>query len=147
MNQLDIITFKVFNHYIDAYIVKSKLESEEIDCLLFDEHIVTINQLYNITVGGIKLKIKASDFEKATKIINEVEKEPYRDSSYEIISCPNCQSQELYGSFISMKNILSLLVILFSFAFLVYPIYYKSVYKCKQCGSEFDDLPHKNIPS
>jgi hypothetical protein len=29
-------------------------------CHLFDENMVTLNPLYNITVGGIKLKVEES---------------------------------------------------------------------------------------
>ena len=54
--------------------MKSKLESKNIMCFLFDENIVGLNPLYNVTVGGIKLKINKSDVDKAISIIEEVEK-------------------------------------------------------------------------
>ena len=54
--------------------MKSKLEIENILCFLFDEYIVGLNPLYNVTVGSIKLKISKSDIAKVTEIIEATEK-------------------------------------------------------------------------
>ena len=51
--------------------MKSKLESEGISCFLFDENIVNLNPLYNMAVGGIKLKINRNDITAATEILNQ----------------------------------------------------------------------------
>ena len=47
-------TLKIFENPIDAHLLKTKLESEGIDCYLIDENTVSVMPLYNITVGGIK---------------------------------------------------------------------------------------------
>lgn len=137
MQDSSLITCATFNTAMEAYVLRSKLESEGIVCYVFDEHTVTMNPLYNVTVGGVKLKISARDSEKAKAILNEIEAAPYRDENYEVIQCPKCNSEEIYGSFPTIRNILVLLVMIFSLAFLVYPIYQKYVYRCKRCGTEF----------
>ena len=71
-----LVTIKTFDNSIDAHMLRSRLENEGIGCYLFDENVVSLNPLYNVTVGGIKLKINDFDVEKAQVIINEVEQAP-----------------------------------------------------------------------
>ena len=132
-----LITLKSFDNSMDAHILKSKLESEGIVCYLFDEHTVTMNPLYNVTVGGIKLKINEADLEFAREIYNSIQNTPFTNDKNELLKCPKCESTELYSDFKSMKGASGIISAFTSFFFLLFPIYYKSVYKCKKCGEEF----------
>ncbi len=134
---MDLITIKTFDNFIEAHTMKSKLESENIRCFLFDENIVELNLIYNIAVGGIKLKINKSDAEKAIEIINKFEKSALTDDFGEVIKCPKCGAEDIYSGFKTMKGIKGILSAIISLLFLVFPIYYKNVYKCKNCGNEF----------
>ncbi len=133
---MELVTIKTFDNPIDAHILKSKLESENIRSFLFDENIVGLMPLYNLTVGGIKLKINKSDLEDANKILEESNSSLTNDQD-EVITCPKCQSEDIYDKFKSMKGIKGILSAIVSFTFVVFPIYYKSVNKCKSCGNEF----------
>jgi DNA-directed RNA polymerase subunit RPC12/RpoP len=93
--------------------------------------------LYNASIGGIKLNIKNIDFEKAEKIIREIEGQDIVDEKNQVIKCPQCGSKNLYSGFKSMKGIKGIISAVISFAFMVLPIYYRTVYKCKDCGFEF----------
>jgi hypothetical protein len=106
-------------------------------CFLFDENIVGLNPLYNITVGGIKLKINKTDVEKSTLIINETEKSALTNHQGEVIKCANCESEEIYNGFKSMKGTMGVISAITSFLIMVFPIYFQTVYKCKKCGNEF----------
>jgi len=106
-------------------------------CFLFDENIVGLNPLFNITVGGIKLKIHESDIDRASSIIKEIEKAIITNELGDVVKCPNCQSADLYSGFKSMKGTKGIFSAIISFLFMVFPIYYKTVYKCKECGQEF----------
>jgi DNA-directed RNA polymerase subunit RPC12/RpoP len=134
---LELVTIKTFDNSIQAHILKTKLESENIMCFLFDENIVSLNPLYNITVGGIKLKINVSDIDKATEIIEEIDKTSITNNQGEAIKCPNCKSEDILSGYKSMKGIKGIISAIVSFIFMVFPIYYKTVYKCKKCGNEF----------
>lgn len=134
---MNFITIKTFDNPIEANIMKSKLLNEGIQCFLFDEHIVEMNPLYNITVGGIKLKIAPSDKEKATEIIQAYHQAEITNEEGEVVECPSCQSKEFHKGFKSFKSLRGILSAIFSLAFMVYPIFYKTVNKCKQCGTEF----------
>ncbi|MGY5353300.1 DUF2007 domain-containing protein [Wenyingzhuangia sp. IMCC45467] len=128
---------KVFENYFEAHVLKSKLESENIKSYLQDENMITLNPLYNITLGGIKLKVKSDDFEKSQSIIKEIESIPVTDENNEILICPKCSSDKIYAHFKSTKSTKGILSILISFLFLIYPIYYKTLRKCKECNFEF----------
>lgn len=67
LNQL--ITIAAFSQPIEAHLVKTRLESEGIECFLANEHIVTMNWLWSNAVGGVELQVKESDVEKATEIL------------------------------------------------------------------------------
>lgn len=134
---MELTTIKTFDNPMEAHIVKSRLESEGITCFLFDEHMVSLNPLYNVTVGGIKLKINHSDYEKARTILVEVEQSPVLDDSNHEISCPNCASNDLINGYKSMKGSTGFFSAIISLLLMVFPIYYKTVYKCKSCDTEF----------
>lgn len=139
-DQVKLITFRTFDNSINAHIVKTRLESDEIECYLFDENISALNPLYNVTIGGIKLKIKNIDIEHAEEIIKESESPEFLDEDNKKIECPKCKSTEFYSGFKSMKGIKGILSAIISFSLAVFPIYYKVVYKCKKCGYEFKDI-------
>lgn len=134
---MELVTIMTFDNSIEAHMMKSKLESENIRCFLFDENIVGLNPLYNVTVGGIKLKINKYDVDNATVIIQETLKSTLTNDKGETIKCPNCESEDIYSGFKSMKGTKGILSAIVSFLFMVFPIYYKTVYKCKKCGNEF----------
>lgn len=133
-----LITFKTFDNSIDAHILKIKLESEDIMCFLFDENIVSINPLYSNLVGGIKLKINEEDLERAKEIISELEQTPYTTEDEKVISCPKCQSTHIESGYKSMKSVGAVISAIASFLLVIFPIYRKTVYKCKDCGTEFN---------
>lgn len=132
-----LVTLQVFDNPIDAHVLKSKLESEGIQSVLFDENMVSLNPLFNITVGGIKLKISDTDLEQAQELLHTLNKTPHTDENDQEIKCPKCDSKELYTGFKSMKGIKGIFSAFVSFLLAVFPIYYKTVYKCKNCGEEF----------
>lgn len=134
---MPLVTVMTSENNIDIHLMKGRLESEEIICYVFDENIVTLNPLFNIAVGGIKLKVKELDAQKALGIIREVQTTPSTDEFQNVITCPQCDSENLYTNFKSMKGFIGLVSAILSFILSVFPIYFKSVYKCKTCEFEF----------
>lgn len=55
----------------EAHLIKSFLESEEIDVILKDELTVQVNNFYSNAVGGIKLCVRQDDAEKARDILTQ----------------------------------------------------------------------------
>jgi len=135
---MGLITFKTFDNAMDAHILKIKLESEGITCFLFDENIVSVNPLYSNLVGGIKLKINEEDVVLAKNIVLELEQTPYTTDDEQVIACPECQSTRIESGYKSMKSVGAVLSAIASFLLMIFPLYRKTVYKCLDCGNEFD---------
>ena len=134
---MNLITIKTFDNTVDAHILKARLENEAIVCYLFDENIVSINPLYNITVGGIKLKINEIDKSKALEIITEIENTPSTNEKDEKISCPKCNSSNVFLNHRSINGLGAIISVISSFLLTIFPFYFKTIYKCKDCGKEF----------
>ena len=132
-----LVTLKTFDKPIDAHLLKSKLESEGIVCYLFDENTVSINPLYNFTIGGIKLKINDFDSEKALEICREIANTPYTDSAKNPILCPNCGSADLYTNYSVRKGFKGFISSFMALLLTMVPFYDKKMYKCKACQAEF----------
>ena len=69
---MSFVTIRTFDHAMDAHLLKSKLESEGVECFLFDENTVSINPLYGIATGGIKLRVIEEDAERAMAILSDM---------------------------------------------------------------------------
>jgi DNA-directed RNA polymerase subunit RPC12/RpoP len=134
---MSFVTVKTFDNAIDAHLLRSKLESEGIECFLFDENTVSINPLFNIAVDGIKLKIHEKDVEKTKRILKEISETHFTDDDGNIIKCPNCSSTDLIPNFKSNKSKTGLFSTLVSLLLGILPFYNKSVYKCRECNKEF----------
>jgi hypothetical protein len=49
------------------------LESEGLNCYVFDEHIIAKNPLKSQSIGGIKLKVNKKDSEKELVILKQMQ--------------------------------------------------------------------------
>ncbi|MFC6998671.1 putative signal transducing protein [Rufibacter roseus] len=130
----ELVTIARFSNSIDAHLAKNKLESEGVLSFLFDENVVSINPLYNITVGGIKLKTLASDAEKAQAILKSVEDLPYTDELEMPITCPRCGSHKVNYAYNTSNRFRYALSVLLN---IVLPFLNKNKYTCSNCGLEF----------
>lgn len=135
------VTLKTFDNPIDAHMLKTKLESEGITVYLFDENINTLNPLYNIATGGIKLNIAEADLAQAVAVLEAMDADSYVDGDDNVLQCPSCGSTDLYNNYRSMRGFKGVLSAIVSLLLLVFPIYYRVLYKCKSCGEEF--RPHR----
>jgi len=131
------ITVKTFDNIIDAYILKNRLETDNIECFIQDENTVSIDPLLSNAVGGIKLKVQEKDYAKAFDIIQELENKPFEDRYGNIIVCPNCGSNQLYKDFNSIQDLKGIISALFSLVLSIFPIYLNKVFRCKKCDTEF----------
>lgn len=130
-------TIKTCENAMDAHILKAAIEAEGITCYLFDENIVTINPLYNITVGGIKLAVADADFEAAVKLLTTIESRPYIDDENNAVTCPSCHSTSIDMSVLALKSPWTIVSVLISLVSFIYPIHSKRVNRCKVCQTEF----------
>ena len=91
----------------------------------------------NIKIGYLPQEPELDDSKTVREIIEESVKSAITNDQGEVVQCPNCKSEDIYSGFKSMKGTKGILSAIVSFLFMVYPIYYKTVYKCKKCRTEF----------
>lgn len=69
----DWVVIRSFTTPIEAHVVRSKLESEGIECFIRDEHLLSINNLYSIVLGGVRLCVRASRAAEAKAVLDEAD--------------------------------------------------------------------------
>ena len=78
---MGFIMLQSFDNYIDAHIVKGRLEDQGIHCWLKDENLSSLIVdpiLTNAVSGGIKLMVPEEELQKAIEILNQPS-QPLRD--------------------------------------------------------------------
>ncbi len=68
--EMALITIATYDFWPDAEIARGRLQSEGIDAWLADQHLVQLDWLYSIAVGGIKLQVAPEDAERARRILD-----------------------------------------------------------------------------
>ncbi|MGV3541146.1 MAG: DUF2007 domain-containing protein [Rufibacter sp.] len=132
-----LVIISTYASPIDAHLAKNKLESEGILSFLFDENLVSMNPLLNISVGGIKLKTLASDAEQALAILNGVQEQPYTTEQDVPVSCPRCGATALTYAYDSEQKAKSFFGMLLAFLTFSLPLLAKDRYQCEKCGKVF----------
>ena len=116
----NILTLTTYMFPIEAYPLLAKLEEEGIECYLNDENIVTVQPFLSNAIGGVKIKIKESDSEKALFVLKQFNidniKEVnigYEKWAKDYISvdtyCPKCESHHVYRK--KRKLLMSILLV------------------------------------
>ena len=135
MESEKLVTIRRFRQGLEAYLSKSKLESEGIDCFVQDEHLISLNWLYSIAVGGVRLQVKSCDVKQAQEILEQQTEVKSRDilkTDKSITNCPKCNSDKIYyEKFARKKAFISQLLLSIPLPFL------KRKWKCYSCGYEW----------
>ncbi len=145
-----LVTIATYNYPLEAHLSKAKLESEGIDSVVADEHIITTNWLYLVAVGGVKLQVRKSDARKALRILRSIPASipEGTETSGEGVAaerCPNCHSVDIRYE---MFNLRAIFILWFVFALLgisspsnasfTLPVL-KKKWKCHHCGYEWKE--------
>lgn len=132
-----IITLMTFDNSPQAHLFRGILAENNIDSYISDEFIVTLNPLYSNLMGGIKLQVNSLDFEKAQKLLFELNSNPLTNELEEIIKCPSCNSTNVESNYKSATSLKSILAMIVSFLSLTYPLHLDHMYYCKDCKHGF----------
>jgi len=124
-----------FDNYVLANMTLGLLQENGINCHIKDEHIVTVDPLLNPAVGGIKILVEETEFEKAQDLLKQAEENYVKE-----IACPNCKIHAL-----SVEEIINapedFLGKLKNKILYGQPSTYKKQYRCSHCNKVFDELP------
>lgn len=129
------VPIRTYDNYIPANLVLQRLEDEEITAYLQDENTVTIIPLYSLAVGGIKLMVQEEQAPRALELLKEWEGD-YNEAA----ACPKCGSHNiLYVP--QPANPANWIMAIVTWSFVSYAFAAKEVYKCHNCGHEFENIP------
>lgn len=121
-----------------AHMDRIILEGEGIPCVIFDEHMVHNVPIYDLAVGGIRLKVREEDVEKALGILSTTGHADNPGANNGIIYCPNCNSTYVKTNPNLSARLKEIISAITSLLFLTRFFPQKKLYYCKQCGEEFE---------
>ena len=141
-----LITVANFSHPTEADPVVAWLESEGIECFVTNEHTITMNWLYSNAIGGVGVRVKAADVERANETLHAIstadavadeptpsdsEIDQESDTTSEI-RCPQCGSENVYYEKFSRRLVFA------SWVLLSVPLpFFKKKWKCRECEHLF----------
>ena len=144
MNNWIIVITSTFPH--EAHLIKGYLNSHGIETSLKDEMTVQVNTAYSNAVGGIKILVRASDYDQSIQLLKNggyiTDQAIQGDTDKEVFlveytannkNCPFCNSENI--AIKKKPNTFSVFISLFLFA-VIAPVF-KSVYKCFDCDKEW----------
>lgn len=78
--------------YVHALMAKVRLEGEGIGVVLENENTVLANPLYSYALGGVVVKVKEEDRERALSILDQKDSEERTGC---VSFCPRCDSESI----------------------------------------------------
>ena len=139
------VTIATYPEPLEANLIRSKLLSEEIECILLDENIISVQPFYSNAIGGIKLQVHEDDAERAMQIIEDANKpalhlvyKTKKDNSNKPLennkpACPECNSNNIYFERLSNGELVLCII------FLGLPLLFlKGRYHCYNCGHKWN---------
>src|SRR5688572_9765530 len=128
------VAIRSYDTYIPANLVLQRLEAEGIRAYLQDEHTVTIDPILTSAVGGIKLMVTEQQAPRALDLLTEWEK-VYQQA----VVCPQCGSSNVHYV-TQTSNPANWFSAITTWLFGNYAVAVKKVYRCFECGYEFEEL-------
>lgn len=125
------VTVATFWKPTEAHIARIKLESEEIDCIITDENLISTDWFLANAAGGIKLQVPAEQAERAIAALQKASRppeaeEPIFDGAKR---CPKCGSERIDLERFSRKFAFISILLLG----IPLPFFRKSM-RCDDCG-------------
>jgi|ERR1017187_3133690 DNA-directed RNA polymerase subunit RPC12/RpoP len=138
------ITIASYPEPLEANLMRSKLLSEDIECILLDENLISVQPFYSNAIGGIRLQVHEDDAMRAKEILDESNKPPlhivrksdesdsnrtYKNTK---LHCPECNSTDVYYErHTNSELVLSVLLLGIPLLFI------KGKYHCYNCGNKW----------
>jgi len=137
----DWVEIASFSQPVEAHLARTRLESEDIPCVVRDEYLVRVNWLLSNAIGGVKVMVPKWEAAHARDVLRP---QPHlvvvaddgvvSEGVDGDLICPNCRSYDVYFHRFSQR-IAGLAWL--AFGFIVPWVSRKWV--CKQCGYEWKE--------
>ncbi len=101
---MPLVTLRSYRDPIEADVARAQLEDAGIPSVVFDDHLITVQWLYSIAIGGVKLELDSVNVVRANEILGEdrsadlagipESRNPPSDGE----QCPKCGSTDVSSS-------------------------------------------------
>jgi len=141
MEPNDLVAVRFYDDPMEAHLGRCLLQNEGIEAYVNDEHIIGLNRLLGVALGGVKLKVAETDKEQALLILRETEHRPYLDEEDRPVCCPKCGSTDLQSGISKLRTKSGVLHWVISWVLMVYPLMVERGMRCNACRNFFDPQP------
>lgn len=83
MEKYKLTTIFTSNSPLDCHILKGRLETEGLDCFIFDEYYISVDPFKAVALRGVKLKVPSDQIDYGLKIVNSIQNNKLIDSDGE----------------------------------------------------------------
>jgi putative signal transducing protein len=135
------VTVETFTSPWEAQLARARLEAEGIESLVADEHLVRMDWVISRAIGGVKLKVREEDAERAAEALRPRDPLPeihlVTEAEAACPRCPGCNSDNL------IYERWSRLAFFGTWLLLGFPLPVpRNRWSCRHCGSVWreDDL-------
>jgi hypothetical protein len=126
------ITVASFSQPVEAHLARTRLEAEGITCVVSDEYLVRVDWYLSNAVGGVKLRVPASDAPRARELLRPRPRLLVTGGGVaadgEVI-CPRCRGDDVYFTRYNRRLAAAFTLLL---GFLI--PWRDRRWTCKQCG-------------
>ncbi len=129
--------FKTIDSFRDlplAELARAKLESENVECHLLNNHHIGVNWLYSQALGGVKLQVRTEDAEHARQILDKDESSYLENEEIEFPELEETDYCEVCGSpnleLVKYSRLSAALIMLTQ----LFILFWGTRLKCKDCG-------------
>ena len=134
METKDLIILKKFHTSHEAFLAKNLLEQHGIECFVHDSNINRIYAQLGDVFGGIKVRVKSTDLDKANEILKRVDENKLSlVDDIEGPPCPSCNSTATELNIQKSGRLSSALKSIF--------VPESDQYTCIQCGNNWKSKP------
>jgi predicted Zn-ribbon and HTH transcriptional regulator len=136
----ELVTIASYSHAEEAYVVWTRLQSEGILSFVADDYMVTMNWLYSNAVGGVKVRVRESDVEKAVRVLG-IEEKDIQPVASDLKTCPQCNSTDIRYQTFSIRPMYITWILTFMIGGMsgfILP-FLKLKWVCNTCGHQWKD--------
>ncbi len=137
MEPYDLVAVRYYDDPMEAHLGRCLLQNEGIEAYVNDEHIIGLNRLLGVALGGVKLKVAETDKAQALLILQETEHRPYLDDEDRPVHCPKCGSTDLRNGVSKLRTKSGVLHWVISWVLMVYPLMIERGMSCNSCNHFF----------
>jgi DNA-directed RNA polymerase subunit RPC12/RpoP len=138
MNEDPLIVIAAYPDATQAHVAKGLLESEGIEAMLRDEHLVTANWMLSNALGGVRLMVPQSREAAARRLLQQASRGEFAldDADEETPQCPHCGARNAVADNPGRRLAFAALM------FLNVPLpFARTSLRCRLCGHRWTPEP------